>query len=128
MDFLQTAGFAMISALICLLLRQYRPEIAAGAAVLSGVMLLAGVLGVLNPVTETLRELTAKAGISDGYLQAILKALGICYVAQFASDACRDAGQTAIAGKVELAAKAAVIVLALPMFIEAAETAVGLLG
>ena len=127
MDFLQTAAFAIVSALICLLLRQYRPEIAVGAAVLCGAVLLTEILHALVPVIETLHGLTAKAGISDMYLQAILKALGICYVAQLASDACRDAGQTAVAGKIELAAKAAVVVLSLPMFTEAAETAIGLL-
>ena len=127
MDFLQTAGFAIVSALICLLLRQYRPEIAVGAAVLCGAILLTEILGAFLPVIQTLRSLTAEAGISDGYLQAVLKALGICYVAQLASDACRDAGQTAIAGKIELAAKAAVVVLALPMFTDAADTALGLL-
>lgn len=127
MDFLRIAAFGIVSAVLCLLLKQYRPEYAAVAAAVCGVFLLMGILDAMEPVFAALDELIGQTGVSSDYLQAVLKALGICYTAQLASDTCRDAGQTAIAAKIELAGRTAVLVLALPMFMEVAQTAVGLL-
>ena len=52
--------------------------------------------------------------VSQG-IQVLLKALGICYITQLAADTCKDAGQQAIATKVELAGKVAVLAIAMPM-------------
>ena len=35
----------------------------------------------------------------------LFKTLGICFLAQFAADSCRDAGESALASKVELAGR-----------------------
>jgi stage III sporulation protein AD len=42
--------------------------------------------------------------------------LAVCYLTQLATDACKDAGETAIAGKLELAGKIAIVILSLPLF------------
>ena len=49
-------------------------------------------------------------------------------MAQFAADACRDAGESSLASKVELAGKVAVILMALPLFEAIANTAITLIG
>ena len=127
MDFLQSAGLGIVAAVICLLLKQYRPEFALVAAVACGALLLLSVVSALSPVFSAMEELVEQTGVTPAYLQLVLKAFGICYLAQLAADTCRDAGQTAIAGKVELAGRAAVLVLSLPLFMEIAQTAVSLL-
>ena len=116
MDFLQSAGLGIVAAVICLLLKQYRPEFALVAAVACGALLLLSVVSALSPVFSAMEELVEQTGVTPAYLQLVLKAFGICY-----------AGQTAIAGKVELAGRAAVLVLSLPLFMEIAQTAVSLL-
>jgi stage III sporulation protein AD len=49
-------------------------------------------------------------------------------LAQFAADACRDAGESALASKMELAGKITILILALPLFEKITQTAVGLIG
>ena len=44
------------------------------------------------------------------------QALGVCFITQLASDACKDAGEGAIASKVELAGKVVILLLAMPLF------------
>ncbi len=39
-------------------------------------------------------------------IQVIFKALGVCFIAQLATDACNDAGESAIASKIEMASTA----------------------
>ena len=57
-----------------------------------------------------------------------MKTLGICFLTQFAVDSCKDAGESALASKVELAGKVTVVVMALPLFQSIASTAVSLVG
>jgi stage III sporulation protein AD len=58
----------------------------------------------------------------------LFKTLGLCFLAQFAADSCRDAGENALASKVELAGKLAIVILALPLFEKITSTALALIG
>lgn len=86
MDFLQSAGLGIVAAVICLLLKQYRPEFALVAAVACGALLLLSVVSALSPVFSAIEELVGQTGVTPAYLQLVLKAFGICYLAQLAAD------------------------------------------
>ncbi|NLC37881.1 MAG: stage III sporulation protein AD, partial [Clostridia bacterium] len=49
------------------------------------------------------------------------------YIAEFGAQVCRDAGETAIASRVEFAAKVLIIVLAIPIVVAILETIIRLL-
>lgn len=127
MELTPVVGGALATAVLCLLLRQYRPEYSMLLSVACGVMVFLAVISALDPVLDLARQLAGQTGVSSLYGKTMFKALGICYLVQLASDCCRDADQTAIAGKIELAGKAAVVLLALPLFQSLAETALALL-
>lgn len=120
-------GLALTGAVLCLLLKQYKPEYAVVVSIVCGVLLFAGVLVNLEPAFASMNELMQNSGIDAGYTKTIVKALGICYVVQLASDSCKDAGQSAIASKVELAGKVSIVLLCLPMFQNLAEIAMKLI-
>jgi len=48
-------------------------------------------------------------------MSTILKIIGIAYIAEFGAEVCKDAGEGAIASKIELAGKVIIIVLAAPI-------------
>lgn len=116
MDLFAVIGLAIVAAVICLLLRQYRPEYALLVSLGCGIVLFGWILEGLKPAFTALSNLMERTAVSSSYIQAMIKTLGICYVTQLAADACRDAGQTAIAGKVELAGRVCIVVLSLPLF------------
>ena len=64
-------------------------------------------------------------GVEAEYFKVALKALGIGYITSFAADSCRDAGQSALASKAELAGKCAVWMLSLPLVVSVLKIAVG---
>ena len=107
-------GFAVVAAAVAVLLGQYRPEYGLLVGLLGGVLILGFVLVRSVPVLSYLSELLSNSGASV-YAPVVIKSLGICYVAQLACDYCKDAGQTALASNVELAGKAAVLIITLPM-------------
>lgn len=124
----QIVGIALIGTILSLLLRQYKPEYAVLAGLATTLLMLALALHWLEPVLERVRLLFEQTGLpaEDGAI--VLRALGICLLAQFAVDLCRDAGENAIASKVELAAKLAVVWTALPLFDRLLSVAVVLIG
>ena len=99
-------GFSLCAAALCVLLRQYRPEIALVISILCGVGVLLWLLEQLAPVLEQLQQLSNLALGSGGETaQVLLKALGICLITQVACDTCRDIGETAIAARLERRAR-----------------------
>lgn len=128
MNIVTLAGTAVVAAALCVVVRQYKPEAALGISIACGVVITAAVLSMLAPAISTLTELSAQAGLSDTFVQVLLKALAVCWITQIAADGCRDAGETAIAAKTELAGRAAVLVISLPVFTALAELITRLLG
>lgn len=122
------SGFAIIAAIICLLIRQYKPEYAVTIELVCGVLILGFIIVQMSPILSMIRELLQKLDITSEYVIIIIKSLGICYITQLACDTCRDAGQSAIATKIELAGKIAIVLLSLPMFTELLNIALSFLA
>lgn len=128
MDFLPIVGIALTAAALAVLLRQYRQEYALLIGIAAGVLILTLVIVKAQPVFAEISTLMAGAHVNAAYVLVLVKSLGICFVAQLASDACRDAGESAIASKVELAGKFAVLLIALPLFGQVANLALNLIN
>jgi stage III sporulation protein AD len=127
MDLFSIIGIALVGTALCILFKQYKPEYAMLISLGCGVLLFLLVLSQLEPVFDVLQNFMNRVNMSEDYTKVILKALGICYVVQLASDTCKDAGQTAMAGKVELCGKVAVVIISLPLFENLLEIALGLM-
>lgn len=121
MSILTIAGVGIVATALCVLIKQYKPEFALAVSLCCGVLIFVMILGSLVPAFDQIRNLIDRAALNNQHFTVLVKSLGICYVTSIASDTCKDAGQTAIAGKIELAAKVAIVVLALPMFMEIIE-------
>lgn len=128
MEFGAIAVVVVIAAFLAVLLRQQRPEYAMAVGLVAGVAVLALILTKAMPVFSTLRELLSASSLPGEYGSILFKALGLCLLTQLSADACRDAGETALASKAELVGKVALLLLALPLFEKVAELAVSLIG
>lgn len=121
MDIFSLAGTAIICAALCVIVRQYRPEAAIGVSVAGGIILLCAAALMLSPCVQALKELSARAGLDESYVGVLLKALAVCCITQLAADICRDAGESALAARLEMAGRAAVAVISLPVFMSLAD-------
>ncbi|MBQ7112964.1 MAG: stage III sporulation protein AD [Clostridia bacterium] len=108
-------GIALTAAAASLLLRTYRPELSVQIAVAAGTLLLLLTVDELKVMSAFLNDMFERTGIKTEYLKAMVKVLGIAYLAQFAADLCRDAGESAVAGKVELAGRVMILAISLPI-------------
>lgn len=113
----------IVTALLALSLRGQRPEFAMLLSLGCGVFVLLNLLGQMNGILSGLERVMAGLSGQNDLTGIILKALGICIVAELGSQCCRDAGEAAIAAKVELAAKTALVLMCMPVFTQLLETA-----
>ena len=116
MDIYAVIAIGVVGAVLAVLLAQYRREYAVMVSLATGLAILLAMLREAWGIMEELERCIDAAGIDRKYLEVLVKSLGICFVSQFAADTCRDSGQAAIASKVELAGKCAVLLAALPLF------------
>ena len=114
-------GIALMAVAASLVLRAYRPELGLQIAVAAGVLILMLTLGELIALSSFLSETLVRFQIDPGYLKVMLKVIGTAYLAQFAADLCRDAGESAVAGKVELAGRVLILALCLPVLMSILE-------
>jgi stage III sporulation protein AD len=113
----------IITALLALSLRGQRPEFAMLLSLGCGIFVLLNLLGQMKGILSGLERVMAGLSGQSDLTGIILKALGICIVAELGSQCCRDAGEAAIAAKVELAAKTALVLMCMPVFTQLLETA-----
>ncbi len=122
------AGVGIIGAILSLILKQYRPEFALPVSVLTGAFIFLAVLSGIFPVVRLIEGIAERFGTELIYLGVLMKALAICYITQIAADSCKDAGEAAIAGKVEIAGKIAILIISVPMFEELIGVVTELIG
>lgn len=115
MEILQVVGLGIIATVLIVVLKAQKPEMAIQVSILTGVVVFLLVAGKLSAVLEMLDSLTRRVNIDPIYFVTVLKIIGIAYIAEFGAEVCKDAGESSIASKIELAGKVAVVVLAVPI-------------
>lgn len=111
------------AALLSLYLRQQRPEYAMLVSLACGLLVLLLLLAQVKDFTGELQELTNILDQGKDLTGIVLKCLGICILAELGSQCCRDAGETALASKVELSAKVILVLVSVPLLQELLKTA-----
>ena len=128
MNMIALTGIAMIAMVISVMIKKYNPEYSAAISIIAGVVILAMIFFNLNSVVGKIESLLRATQMPMDYGLTLFKSLGICFLTQFASDSCNDAGESALASKIELAGKISVIILALPLFDQIISVATKLVG
>ena len=111
MEAVRAALICASAALICSLIP--RPEMRLGVVIAAGLCVMAFCLQPLREGAAMLRMLGAQSGADTGGV--MIRAVGVAIVAEFGAQLCRDAGEGALAGRVELAGRATMLTLALPL-------------
>ncbi len=114
-EIVQVVGLGLIATFLALIVKEHKPMFAFLLTMFVGSMIFLFLLDEIVMVIDLIEELATNANIHMMYLQTILKIIGIAYIAEFGAQISRDAGQAAIASKIELAGKIFILVLAIPI-------------
>lgn len=122
MEIAQIVGLALVTTIMLLILRQEKPVMAIILSIVFSIVIFTFLMGKMTSIIGVMSELTRRAGINYFFLSTLLKILGVAYLAEFAAAICQDAGEQAVAKKVEFAAKIIIAVLALPIMVAILES------
>ncbi|MEG1547806.1 MAG: stage III sporulation protein AD [Clostridia bacterium] len=114
MSVFKLIGIAIIATAALMLVRSYKPELALPLSVAAGVVILFSLLDSLSGIKVFIDSLVSKYGLNSQYIKVVFKVVGIAYLAQFASQICKDSGEGAMAGKVELVGRIMIITVSIP--------------
>lgn len=128
MNIISIVAIGAIGSILAVIIKQYKPELAIFTSIITAVIILSYVISIALPIVTELKSMLNNTNISPEYLSILLKSVGICYLTQFVCDICKESGQMAIANKIEIAGRAAICLLSLPLFhdlINIIETIIG---
>lgn len=128
MEIIQILGLSLIVLVIYFLLQEQKNPLALMLVLSFSLVVFGVIIRQVALVFDTLQTITASAGINSIYLGTVMKILGIAYLTELTAQICRDGGSTALALKIELAAKIAILVLAMPILLAIIESILQLLG
>lgn len=113
MSIVQLSGCAILAAILILLLRSLRADLAPLVRVAAVIVVFGAALALYLPVLEAMRGLFALADGGD-FATPLLRATGIALIAELAAIFCRDLGENSVAEGVLLFGKLEILLLALP--------------
>ena len=82
----------------------------------------------LGSILEGLEMIQDTLPLNAGYIRTLIKIVGITYIAEFASDLCKDAGYQAVAGQIQMFGKLSVLAVSIPILTALLDTGRTFLG
>lgn len=114
MDIAKIAAVAVTGTLLATLLRSKNPMFAALIALGCAVVMAVSTLSSLGEIFTGFQTLFESGGIDPTYYKNVIKVIGVAYFTEITSSLCRDAGESAIAAKLDMAGRILVLVLTMP--------------
>lgn len=126
-EIVRIVGLGLIATFLVLVLKEQKPAFAFLLTAFVGALIFLFLIGRIERIISMLQRLAVNANLNMIYVETILKIIGIAYIAEFGAQITKDAGQSAIASKIELAGKVLILLMAIPIITAIIKTVIGLL-
>ncbi len=114
-EIIKIVGVGFMGGMLALTVKKDKPEFALLISLVTAVMISFELIKGVGNVIAEIDKIIARCGIDIKYISIAIKAMGIAYVSQFAAEILRDGGEGAIASKVEMAGKVAILIITIPV-------------
>ena len=114
-EIIKIIGVAFVTAIAAILLKQTKPELSFAVTVTGIIIILLFIIDALQETIGILNGLAQITGMQNGLLKILVKIVGVGYVTEFGAGILNDFGSNAVADKVTLAGKIAIVMLSLPV-------------
>ena len=126
-DVIKIIGIGLLALIIIVILKQYKPEFAIYVSMIAGVLILVLAIQKLTGIINLLQSLANKTYINKSFLSILLKITGIAFITEFAVSICSDAGEKAIASKIEIGSKVIIIAMSIQIITSLLELVIEIL-
>lgn len=115
MDVVKIIGVGLISLVIIIIVRQYKPEFTLYVSLIAGALILLFVMDKIGGIIDLLTTLSNKTVINNEFLVLLIKITGIAFLTEFAVSICKDSGESALASKVDMGGKVIIVSMSIPI-------------
>lgn len=115
MDIIKLIGMGLIALVIIIIVKQYKPEFAIYVSLAAGILILGMTFDTITQIINLIESYAQKVSISNKFVIVLLKITGIAILAEFATSICKDAGESAIASKIDIGSKILIISTSIPI-------------
>ena len=118
MEIFGISACVLCAVLFAAVVKKSNREYALLMTILTAILILLAVFQQVAPFLEEIEAIAQSESFDSGYLLVLLKAVGITLVGQTTSSLCKDAGESTLAFAVELASKATILLVSLPVILK----------
>lgn len=122
MDVIRIIGIGLISLVLIITIKQYKPEFSIYISLLAGVIILSICFGKISEIIRLLNNLASRTSINNKFILLLIKITGIAILTEFATSICKDSGETAIASKIDIGGKIIIVSVSIPIISSLLET------
>ncbi len=127
MDIVKFVAIGIISVVLSLTVKKQSPQFSLMISIAASVLIFILILPRLAEVLDTFKALAEMIDANISYIMIILKIIGIAYIAEFGSQICIDAGESAIASKIELSGKILIMFISTPILLSLLDMIFGIM-
>ena len=109
-------------------MKSVNKDIALYVVLATSMIILISVIGKLTELLTFVESLYGNVTYGKEFFPIIIKILAVAYITDFTAQLCRDAGESSIGSKVELAGKVVIFYVAMPVLTAILELIDSLLG
>lgn len=114
-EIIKIIGIGLTALVIIIILKQYKPEYAIYVSIIAGIIILFFAMEKISGIVNLLQSISDKTYINKTFLSILLKITGIAFITEFAVSVCSDAGEKAIASKIEIGSKVIIVTMSIPI-------------
>lgn len=128
MGIIQIGAIGVLGAILAIQFKSGKSEYGIYISIALSLLIFFSIVGRLETIVQIIRGIGEKIQIKSTYIIALLKMLGVTYVAEFSSVICKDAGYQTIAQQIEIFSKLTILALSMPILLALLETIQAFLG
>lgn len=114
---IKIACLGLSGVMLGLILRQAKSSLAEVVSLATCLLIVFYSATKLSSVFEMINSIGSYFSEQKEYFRILLKIIGITYLADFASNICKDAGYSAIAGQIEIFGKISILAISSPIIL-----------
>lgn len=122
MDILKIAMIGVTGVFLAIPLKSYKAEYGMLISLGTCICIFVYLITKLEIVLDYIGRIESTLNLDSSYIKLLLKMMGITYVAQFASEVCKDAGYQAVSSQIEMFGKVSILFVSMPVLLALLQT------
>jgi len=122
MSIIKLAILAITGVLLATMFKNGKNEYSLYIGLATSVIIFFYVISKVGIIVETINKVQSYISISQTYVEALIKMVGITYVSELTSSICKDAGYNSVSGQIEIFGKISILAVSMPIILSLMET------